>query len=90
MRLDEPDTESADSAAGGGCGTGDQPLFARGAVTRTFDTPGFRGMTFYEVQAKSIITGSRPPPAWPSPGQSTLIVAVSIHVFTVCHQRHRF
>src|ERR1700735_5240102 len=41
--------------AGGGCGTGDQPLFARGAVTRTFDTPGFRGMTFYEIQAKSIV-----------------------------------
>ena len=55
MRLDEPDTESGDSAAGGGCGTGDQPLFARGAVTRTFDTPGFRGMTFYEIQAKSIV-----------------------------------
>ncbi|MEV4222608.1 Rv2578c family radical SAM protein [Nonomuraea sp. NPDC049725] len=31
------------------------PLFARGAVTRTFDTPGFRGMTFYEIQARSII-----------------------------------
>jgi DNA repair photolyase len=26
-----------------------------GAVVRTFDTPGFAGMTFYEVQAKSII-----------------------------------
>src|ERR1700760_4556745 len=55
MRLDEPDTETGDGAAGGGCGTGDQPLFARGAVTRTFDTPGFRGMTFYEIQAKSIV-----------------------------------
>lgn len=32
------------------------PLFARGAVTRTFDTPGFRGMTFYEIQAKSILS----------------------------------
>src|SRR5579859_7873757 len=32
-----------------------QPLFERGAVTRTFDTPGFQGMTFYEVQARSII-----------------------------------
>lgn len=32
------------------------PLFARGAVTRAFDTPGFRGMTFYEVQAKSILS----------------------------------
>lgn len=31
------------------------PLFARGAVARTFDTPGFRGMTFYEIQARSII-----------------------------------
>src|SRR5262252_10858710 len=30
-------------------------LFEQGAVTRTFDTPGFRGMTFFEVQAKSII-----------------------------------
>jgi DNA repair photolyase len=26
-----------------------------GAVARTFDTPDFRGMTFYEVRAKSII-----------------------------------
>ena len=35
---------------------GQQALFGRGAVvTRTFDTPGFRGMTFYEVHAKSII-----------------------------------
>ncbi|MFI6600958.1 Rv2578c family radical SAM protein [Nonomuraea sp. NPDC050536] len=31
------------------------PLFARGAVTRTFDTPEFRGTTFYEIQARSII-----------------------------------
>jgi DNA repair photolyase len=44
------------------------PLFARGAVTRTFDTPGFRGMTFYEVQAKSIVSrvpeASRVPFRW--------------------------
>ena len=52
MRLDQPEDGAA---SGGGCGTGDQPLFARGAVTRTFDTPGFRGMTFYEIQAKSIV-----------------------------------
>ncbi|HEX6454825.1 MAG TPA: intein-containing Rv2578c family radical SAM protein [Trebonia sp.] len=32
------------------------PLLPRGAVTRTFDTPGFRGMTFYEIQAKSIVS----------------------------------
>jgi len=31
------------------------PLFEQGAVVRTFDTPEFRGMTFYEVQARSII-----------------------------------
>lgn len=41
------------------------PLFARGAVTRTFDTPGFKGMTFYEIRAKSIVNrvpgGSRVP-----------------------------
>jgi DNA repair photolyase len=30
-------------------------LFERGAVARTFDTPGFRGMTFFEVQARSVI-----------------------------------
>jgi DNA repair photolyase len=31
------------------------PLIERGALARTFDTPGFRGMTFYEVQAKSVV-----------------------------------
>jgi len=30
-------------------------LFDRDAVARTFSTPGFRGMTFYEVHARSII-----------------------------------
>jgi DNA repair photolyase len=46
LRLDS----TADSAS-------DQvPMFERGAVVRTFDTPGFRGMTFYEVQAKSIVS----------------------------------
>jgi DNA repair photolyase len=30
-------------------------LFGRDAVARTFDTPAFRGMTFYEVHARSII-----------------------------------
>jgi DNA repair photolyase len=30
-------------------------LFDQGAVVRTFDTPEFQGMTFYEVRAKSII-----------------------------------
>jgi len=35
--------------------------FERGAVTRTFDTPGFRGMTFYEIRARTII--NQVPPA---------------------------
>jgi DNA repair photolyase len=43
-------------------------LFDSPAVTRTFDTPGFRGMTFHEVQAKSIINrvpeASRVPFRW--------------------------
>ncbi|MQA96487.1 MAG: radical SAM protein, partial [Streptosporangiales bacterium] len=51
LRLDE----SAEEAAG------PRGLFERSAVTRTFDTPGFRGMTFYEVHAKSVI--NRVPPA---------------------------
>jgi DNA repair photolyase len=33
---------------------GQQPTLP-GAVMRTFDTPGFSGMTFYEVRAKSLI-----------------------------------
>ena len=44
------------------------PLIERGAVARTFDTPGFRGMTFYEVQAKSVVNrvpeASRMPFKW--------------------------
>ena len=47
---------------------GQVPMFARDAVVRTFDTPGFRGMTFYEVQAKSIVSrvpdSSRMPFRW--------------------------
>jgi DNA repair photolyase len=44
------------------------PLALPGAVTRTFDTPGFAGMTFYEVHAKSIVNrvpaASRMPFEW--------------------------
>ena len=43
-------------------------LFEQRAVARTFDTPAFRGMTFFEVQARSIINGvpeaSRLPFRW--------------------------
>jgi DNA repair photolyase len=31
------------------------PLFEQGAVVRTFDTPEFKGITFFEIRAKSII-----------------------------------
>ncbi len=44
------------------------PLALPNAVARTFDTPGFAGMTFYEIQAKSIISrvpaASRMPFEW--------------------------
>ena len=43
-------------------------LFERAAVARTFDTPGFRGITFHEVHAKTIISkvpeASRVPFRW--------------------------
>jgi DNA repair photolyase len=42
--------------AGEGAGEATLPLIERGAVARTFDTPEFRGMTFYEVHAKSIVS----------------------------------
>src|SRR5580658_4564803 len=50
-------------------GTGSNPaLFELASVTRTFDTPGFRGMTFHEVHAKTIISkvpaASRMPFQW--------------------------
>ncbi len=69
LRLDEP-LETGD---GEDLFTADRrdralPLIERGAVSRTFDTPGFRGMTFYEVQAKSVVNrvpeASRMPFRW--------------------------
>jgi DNA repair photolyase len=40
----------------GGAGCGAPVLFERSAfTTRSFDTPGFRGMTFFEIHARSII-----------------------------------
>jgi DNA repair photolyase len=63
LRLDDP---SGQEQAGQEAASGELPfpgerrpvaipLIERGAVARTFDTPGFRGMTFYEVQAKSVV-----------------------------------
>jgi DNA repair photolyase len=48
---------------------GQQALFGRaGVVRRTFDTPGFRGITFHEIHARSIISkvpeASRVPFRW--------------------------
>jgi len=44
------------------------PLFQQGAIARRFDTPEFRGITFYEVNAKSIVNrvpeASRVPFRW--------------------------
>jgi len=49
-------------APGSAPGSASAPaLFERDAVARTFDTPGFRGMTFFEVHARSII--NQVPPA---------------------------
>ena len=52
--------------AGGGPGA--PALFEREAVARSFDTPGFRGMTFFEVHARSVINrvpeSSRLPFRW--------------------------
>lgn len=49
---------------------GTLPFSLPGSVVRTFDTPGFAGMTFYEIQAKSLI--SRVPSASRVPFESTI------------------
>src|SRR5580692_4951374 len=57
LRIDSTSGNDADPASAGGTPVGGTlPLIVRNAVVRTFDTPGFRGMTFYEVQAKSIVS----------------------------------
>ncbi len=69
LRLDEPlDTGDGEDLFTAGRRDRALPLIERGAVARTFDTPGFRGMTFYEVQAKSVVNrvpeASRMPFRW--------------------------
>lgn len=54
MRWDSLLLDSSE-APGGTAGTA-VPLIERNAVARTFDTPEFRGMTFYEVRARSIVS----------------------------------
>ena len=60
LRLDD---EQVAAATGGPV-----PLLPRGAVSRTFDTPEFRGMTFHEVTARSALNkvpdASRMPFRW--------------------------
>ena len=60
LRLDDQLAADQDTTAGETLFPAERrdvalPLIERGAVARTFDTPGFRGMTFYEVQAKSVV-----------------------------------
>ena len=69
LRLDEPlDTGDGEDLFAVGRRDRALPLIERGAVARTFETPGFRGMTFYEVQAKSVVNrvpeASRMPFRW--------------------------
>ncbi|MFG2047282.1 intein-containing Rv2578c family radical SAM protein [Micromonospora sp. NPDC048935] len=52
------------------------PLALPGAITRTFDTPEFAGMTFYEVQAKSILNRV--------PGQSRVPFEWTINPYRGC------
>src|ERR1700760_3665873 len=54
MRWDSLLLNSSD--AGDGADRVTLPLIERNAVARTFDTPEYRGMTFYEVHAKSIVS----------------------------------
>lgn len=57
-----------DSISNGAEDRGPPGLFERGAVARSFDTPGFRGLTFYEVRARSVVNrvpdASRVPFRW--------------------------
>jgi DNA repair photolyase len=66
MRIDEG--EAGAPASAGRPADVAPALFERSAVARSFDTPGFRGMTFFEVHAKSIINrvpeASRLPFRW--------------------------
>jgi DNA repair photolyase len=70
MRWDSLRLDAADAGDGAGPGWSTLPLIDRGAVTRTFDTPEFRGMTFYEIHAKSIV--SKVPEASKVPFQWTI------------------
>ena len=59
---------SADTGEGQQAAGQQAALFDRAVVSRTFDTPGFRGITFHEVHARTIISkvpqASRMPFQW--------------------------
>jgi DNA repair photolyase len=61
MRWDSLQVNAGQADGSPGADAGTPALFERDAIARTFDTPGFRGMTFYEVHARSII--NQVPPA---------------------------
>ena len=70
LRLaDNPDQPSGPDGSGEQGRPGQDVLFSRASVvTRTFDTPGFRGITFHEIHARSLISkvpeASRVPFRW--------------------------
>jgi DNA repair photolyase len=55
LPLAPPLASTDPSPVDGAGGAQPLPLALPGAVVRTFDTPGFAGMTFYEIRAKSVI-----------------------------------
>ena len=69
LRVTDDTASPAAHAAAAGQPAAQEALFGRETVvTRTFDTPGFRGMTFHEVHARSLISkvpeASRMPFRW--------------------------
>ncbi len=69
LRLSDDTSNGGTSNGTSNGGTTNEALFSRDAVvTRTFDTPGFRGITFHEVHARSLISkvpeASRVPFRW--------------------------
>src|ERR1700751_2618350 len=68
MRWDSLRLDEGGSGGPAGSGPAAPAPFEREGVARTFDTPGFRGMTFFEVHARSIINrvpeASRVPFRW--------------------------
>ena len=70
---------------------GTLPLLPRGAVTRTFDTPEFPGMTFHEVTAARRSTRCPRPPACRSAGRSTPTGAAPMAcVYCFARKTHKY